>query len=257
MSVLQRKASLSNKIRAVLIGNTPDGSKQSTAKTTLSIKPEDGLYADFLVLSKLHTWKKSQDPPAFEALRARVSEKRPALATYTLADYQNLRAQVAKVSSEQELVQYVLPYFLEKDATDSSAFHYDTLFGNILKFNPKLSLAKPDLWWGTRRTIVRQLIWDALDKVVNPTNSKDAIVPNMLVEFKGPEGHELTGSNQACHYGAIGARAMHYLQNYGRDPSQYTFDSTVRTFTALFHGNTFILYGHYIAPPREGQTEPE
>ena len=54
---------------------------------------------------------------------------------------------------------------------------------------------------------------------------------------------------QAYYDGANGARAMHYLQNYGKEEPLY--DGNAYTFSAIYHpgSSTLELYTHHLTKP--------
>lgn len=75
------------------------------------------------------------------------------------------------------------------------------------------------------------------------------------MEAKGPRGFLEEGMLQACHYGAIGARAMQSLQTYGQ--LQPTYDNHVRTISSVYYGGMLKMYGHSVAQPGGPGTRPE
>jgi hypothetical protein len=51
------------------------------------------------------------------------------------------------------------------------------------------------------------------------------IAPNFFLAAKGPDGSASVAKRQACYDGALGARGIHSLQEYGKD--EPVFDNTV------------------------------
>ncbi|QIW98378.1 hypothetical protein AMS68_003896 [Peltaster fructicola] len=62
--------------------------------------------------------------------------------------------------------------------------------------------------------------------------------PNYFLEVKGPSGRGDVLQRQATYAGAIGARAMHHLQNYGTEPS---YDGNAYSTTATYFAGQGIL----------------
>ena len=73
------------------------------------------------------------------------------------------------------------------------------------------------------------------------------MAPNFFVEGKGPDGSAAVATRQARYDGAVGSRAMHSLQNYGREQPQY--DRQAYTFTSTYQDGTFKLYVHHLTAP--------
>ncbi|KAM3502142.1 hypothetical protein MY11210_009160 [Beauveria gryllotalpidicola] len=94
--------------------------------------------------------------------------------------------------------------------------------------------------------------------MITPTSHARApSVPNLFVEAKAPRGGADVAKRQACLDGAIGARAMHSLQNYGEDEQVY--DGNARTFSSTYHAGTgtLQLYAHHVTGPRAEEDRPE
>ncbi|KAK4107609.1 hypothetical protein N656DRAFT_772451 [Canariomyces notabilis] len=97
-----------------------------------------------------------------------------------------------------------------------------------------------------------------LNKLIVPTRHASApVAPNFFLETKGPSGGADVALRQALHDGAIGARAMHSLQNYGAE--EPTFDGNAYTYSSTYHAGTgtLQLYAHHVAPPTAPDGRPE
>lgn len=62
---------------------------------------------------------------------------------------------------------------------------------------------------------------------------------------------------QACLDGAVGARAMHRLQNFGEDAPVY--DGNAHTFSSTYHAGTgtLQLYAHHVIGPTATEEKPK
>ncbi|KAF1739594.1 hypothetical protein CRV24_001530 [Beauveria bassiana] len=118
--------------------------------------------------------------------------------------------------------------------------------------------AVPDLYDGSFSKDINKRVQQELNNTIIPTSHGRApVVPNFFVEAKAPRGGADVAKRQACLDGAIGARAMHSLQNYGEDEPVY--DGNARTFSSTYHAGTgtLQLYAHHVTDPRAGGEPPE
>lgn len=95
-----------------------------------------------------------------------------------------------------------------------------------------------------------------LNKTVIPTSHGRApAAPNFFVEAKAPRGGADVAKRQACLDGAVGARAMHSLYNYGEDEPIY--DGNAHAFSATYHDGTLKMYAHHMTTPTAEGRLPE
>ncbi|KAJ6784304.1 hypothetical protein PWT90_04253 [Aphanocladium album] len=77
-------------------------------------------------------------------------------------------------------------------------------------------------------------------------------MPNFFLEAEAPRGGADVAKRQPCSDGAIGARAMLNLQNYGKDEPVY--DRNAQTFSSTYHDSTLKMDAHHVtAPAAEGE----
>jgi hypothetical protein len=136
----------------------------------------------------------------------------------------------------------------------------DLTFTNIESITGGLATVKvaPDFFDGARLSDVYRKIRDEkeednLNKLIIPTKRASApAVPNFFLETKALEAGANVALLQALHDGAIGARAMHALQNYGAE--EPTFDGNAYTYSSTYHAGTgcLQLYMHHATPPAPG-----
>lgn len=83
------------------------------------------------------------------------------------------------------------------------------------------------------------------------------MAPNFFVEAKGPDGSAAVMLRQARYDGAVGARGMHSLQNYGQEEPVY--DGNAYTYSSTYHGGTGTLqiYAHHATAPAAEGKRPE
>jgi hypothetical protein len=123
--------------------------------------------------------------------------------------------------------------------------------------------AVPDFFDGARAGDIHTKIRNAdeegnLNKLIIPTKHASApVAPNFFLETKAPRGGADVALRQALHDGAIGARAMHALQNYSAE--EPTFDGNAYTYSSTYHAGTgtLQLYAHHVTPPTAPGGRPE
>jgi hypothetical protein len=80
-------------------------------------------------------------------------------------------------------------------------------------------------------------------------------VPNWFLEIKGPNGIPAVATRQARYDGAIGARAIHSLQNYGEEEPVY--DGNAYTYSSTYQTGRLKLYAHHVTAPTAPGERPE
>lgn len=118
--------------------------------------------------------------------------------------------------------------------------------------------AVPDFYDGSHSKDIDKSVREALSKVIVPTNHGRApLAPNFFVEAKAPRGGADVAKRQACLDGAVGARAMHSLQNFGEEVPIY--DGRAHSFSSTYHAGTgtLQLYAHHATGPKHEEGRPE
>jgi hypothetical protein len=130
------------------------------------------------------------------------------------------------------------------------------LFTNIETLTTSNTLAKPDYYWGAEPGDLNDRVREELSKHIVPRQGLP-IVPNFSLEAMGPNGSSAVALRQACHNGAIGARAMQSLRSYGQDVPVY--ENNISAFSGTYHGGDGLLkmYAHSVAQPNGPGTRPE
>ncbi|KAK5011636.1 hypothetical protein LTR28_011039 [Elasticomyces elasticus] len=134
----------------------------------------------------------------------------------------------------------------------------DVVFNNVAKFDPNITLLKPDGYYGARPAQIDSRVRSDLDKYIIPSTRTDLpAVPNFFREDKGASGKPDVARNQAMHAGATGARGMLKLQNYGNatpvyDGNAYTISSTYNSGTG-----TLQMYATHPGQLASGSADPQ
>lgn len=104
---------------------------------------------------------------------------------------------------------------------------------------------KPDFYDGAAFDDVDLEVRRKLNQLIVPTRVDCKIVcPNFFMEVKKPDGGVAVLKRQAMHGGAVGARAMHSLQNYGLKPSIY--DDKAYTISVTFQDGRLLFFAHHV-----------
>ncbi|KAJ8128391.1 hypothetical protein O1611_g5245 [Lasiodiplodia mahajangana] len=157
---------------------------------------------------------------------------------------------------EEDIKANVIPHIIgtSRDALPSRNIE----FNNIITLTDGSPAAvRPNLYYGADPRALPKQVRDTLAGYIVPDMAAEKpIAPNFFLQTKGPSADLSAAVRQACYEGAIGARGMHYLQNYGSDLTVY--DPRPLSFSAIYHYGVLRIYAHYTRAPRDvGATTPE
>ncbi|KAI9035600.1 uncharacterized protein KD926_003204 [Aspergillus affinis] len=127
---------------------------------------------------------------------------------------------------EQLVIKKILPIF---DGPQQASFHDggNHLFTNLAPLtNGTLANAKPDIYHGAPPYQLHPRVREQLSDQIIPTRQGNRpIMPNFFVEAKGHCGSPSVLQRQALYDSALGARAIHSLQQYGHAQEEYRSSS--------------------------------
>jgi hypothetical protein len=241
-------------------------SKTTVTKDTKNSRPKDANYQQKLIDGGIYPYgykfpdgSKPPLPPDWEELNRRLAEARASLSPSRFSDgkYQEFIEEDAGAFNEDAVKDSVLPAMLRAIGASRGA-QKNILFTNTEPIVAGISQAKPDYYYGAPPELIDPDIRqdERLKKHIIPSSHAHLpAVPNFSLEAKGPDGSLAEALRQACHNGAVGERAMHSLETYGKDEPVY--DGTAHTISSIFHGGTLKMYGHSVAPPNGPRTRPE
>ncbi len=195
--------------------------------------------------------------PPLDDLRQRLAQPRPSLSPsqFTTSQFETFEQANDRVIDENEVMRNVLPTICGNSKILSKQNLLFTEFESIA--DNIIVDAKPDLYDGARLTDVNKQVQADLGSFVIPTAHPSApVAPNFFLEAKAPRGGADVAKRQACHDGALGARAMHQLQSYKQGP---VYDGNAYTVTSTYHAGTGILQMYTTHPTqaedRQNSTE--
>jgi hypothetical protein len=146
-------------------------------------------------------------------------------------------------------------------AGESRKQHYyaaDRKFNHLEPLAEDLPKPVPDLYDGALpQQIDRRVRRDLGMHIVPSNNTSLPAAPNFFLEGKSAGGRADVAKLQACHDGAIGARAMHSLQNY--KSAEPIYDGNAYSHSATYHQGTATLqlYTHHLTAPKAPGEPPE
>ncbi|KAK0891091.1 hypothetical protein LTR91_024871, partial [Friedmanniomyces endolithicus] len=197
------------------------------------------------------------EPENIQALRERLARSRSSLSPshFDEAAFKQFQRTNRGVSTEQDVMEDVFPTIRGSTGT---RFHKvgRTPFNNLVEFAPGITDAKVDGYDGARPIEIELAVRRDLHGHIIPSTRTDLpAAPNHLTEVKGPAGRADVLRRQAMYAGAVGARGMFELQNYGNATPVY--DGNAYTLVPGYHAGMGALQ-MYATHPRQsaaGQTE--
>lgn len=186
------------------------------------------------------------------APRASLSPSR-----FTHADFQEFKRKVKRAGDEATARAEIMSII----AGDSRRNHYsasDRQFNHLEPLADDLPKPVPDLYDGAYPQQIDRSVRRDLGKHIVPSNNTSLpAAPNFFLEGKSEGGRADVAKRQACHDGAVGARAMHSLQNY--KSAEPTYDGNAYSYSNTYHQGTATLqlYTHHLTAPKAPGEPPE
>ncbi|CAK7274446.1 hypothetical protein SEPCBS119000_006174 [Sporothrix epigloea] len=228
----------------------------SQANNVVQIPPEttpiDVNFGTHLADHSIHLYD-TTPPPDLDELKAAMTIPRPllSLSNFSESDFRAFLNSVRDAGTVDELLVDVIPTLL-----GPKVFNYATaqneIFDNLRPLTDgSLAAAKPHLYDGARPMMVYKSIRDYLGEIIVPWTAEGApVVPNFFFEV-GDRGGVDAARLQARYHGALGARAMHGLQNLWIEFPVY--DGKAYTYSATFYEGMIQIFAHHVtAPTKEG-----
>ncbi|KAL4881560.1 hypothetical protein BJY04DRAFT_188352 [Aspergillus karnatakaensis] len=134
------------------------------------------------------------------------------------------------------------------------AFQVPLLLDDNLAYLTDGSLvpAKPDRYHGARHSQLEPALRKQLNKLIMPSlDCKRPVAPNFFIEATGHYGSVPVAIRQACYDGALGARAMHTLQQFA-DGGRCRYDNKAYTIVCTYHMGQL---GIYVTHPTESRNQ--
>jgi hypothetical protein len=149
----------------------------------------------------------------------------------------------------------VLPFIAGDEATHR--FEMGLPLNNLKPFDKDLSDPMPDVYHGAAPSAIHPRVRADLGPYIIPSkaDSSRPAAPNFFVEGKSAHGRPIVAKRQVLIDGAIGARAIHELQNYKAEEPRY--DNKARSFSATYQNGHLQTYATHITAPLTPGGAPE
>ena len=246
-------------------GSQSDGPIIATAPGAGMIKirkssPYRPEFNQHLIDHGVHTTWKSQKID-LEQVRAALVVPRPSLSfsNFSESAFEAFQETNDQAEDGRDVLENIFPS-ITGPLEDNYPFAKSMRFGNLEPLTDEtIKAPKPDIALGALPGQLNPIVRHELQHHIVPSAATDKliVVPNFFVEVKGPEGSAAVILRQARYDGAVGTRAMHSLQNYGREHPVY--DGKAYTYSSTYHGGTgtLHLYAHHSTVPTTPGGQPE
>ena len=189
---------------------------------------------------------------AMRAPRASLSPSQ-----FSEAAFRDFRQQSRRAANEAGAMADLVPMIAGEGRR---RFHSNTdvPFSNLAPIVEDVTVPKPDIYDGARPERIYPHVRHSLDAHIVPSKTKNLpAAPNFFFEGKSASGRADVARLQACYDGAVGARAMHSLQNYGTPETKY--DGNAYSYSSTYHNGTgtLQLYGTHPTKPKNAGAPPE
>ncbi|KAK3899547.1 hypothetical protein C8A05DRAFT_46418 [Staphylotrichum tortipilum] len=191
---------------------------------------------------------------------ADLHHPRPSLSPSKFSDgaFEHFQDEHDHLGSEGDVMRKLIPDITGRANIPNSG---EVLFNNLESITDcSMADVKPDFYDGVRLSDIDAAVRNDLNSLIIPSTTNAAqrpAAPNFFLEAKAPWGGADIAKRQAGLDGAIGARAMHALQNYGAE--EPAFDGNAYTYSSTYHAGTgtLQLYAHHTTPPTAPGGQPE
>lgn len=250
--------SSSSQSRATKSTDPTTATKSGTTKSRKSSTHNPG-FDQHLTDHGIHTTWNSQEPD-LDAIYTTLAKPRPSLSPSHFSDgaFKTFRKTNAQAKDEDDVCGKVFPT-IAGPWEDNDPSTIDVVFGNLEPLTDGTIVApRPEIALGALPEQLNSSIRNELHHHIIPsTMIHRVIAPNFFVEAKGPDGSAAVMTRQARYDGAVGARAMHSLQNYGQEEPVH--DGNAYTFSSTYYGGTgtLQLYAHHATAPTSSGGRPE
>ena len=240
--------------------------KSSTSRKTGNTSPYDGDFQQKLedrgiysTTYRLPDGSRQPEPRNIEDIRNMLGRPCPSLSPSMFSEtaFQDFEDANAKATAEAQVMANVVPLISgPHDGRYKSSG--DRPFHNMKKFEASLTAPKPDKFYGASLSQISPRIRNDLGQYIIPsTDSSLPAAPNYFLAAKGASGRPDVAQRQAMYDGAVGARAMLELQNYGNaapiyDGNAYTIMSVYQPVPGML-----VMYAMHPSQPKDAGGEPQ
>lgn len=236
----------------------PASTLQATNKGKIKKwRPHDPEFGLNLTDHGVHPIYSSQQP-GLEETSATSAGPRPSLSLSRFSDdaFKAFQENNFRARDEDDILANVIPTILGPRRAIGGCAR-NTTFNSLEPLTDgTITAAKPGIYWGAHPEQLDPSARNDLAGHVIPSRMVEKpIAPNVFLEVKGPDGCASVATRQVRCDGAIGARAMHSLQNYRAEEPRY--DGKPYTFSFTYYHGTLTKYSHHVTAPTTEGGRPE
>jgi hypothetical protein len=238
--------------------------KRSDSTKTSKISPKSGNFEQKMIDNGIypslykHPDGRREKPANWDDIHGRIPVSRASLSSsrFTDAHFEAFEGENERASSETTVMNKVIPIITGNEDKRHRP-QGDIWFTNLKKFDEDLTTPKPDVYYGTQPSEIHQHVRTDLAPHIIPSKGDTTrpAVPNFFLERKSQNEPPYVAENQALYNGAIGARAMHSLQNFGADEPVY--DNKAYSFSCTYQSPVLQIYTTHPTQPKEPGGKPE
>jgi hypothetical protein len=231
----------------------------TTAKTSTKINPYDRGFTihllDHNILPLEYDPPDGKEPEPPDNMREIEADIGAARGPEPAEDFQLFRKQYRRCSNEDAALQ--LLDTLEGDSAallQSHLIRQKQMMSNLAPLTDgNMSHGSPDRAYGAAATELHRSVRQRLEGVVVPTGDKDFICPNFVVHAKSDSGSMKVARGQAAYDGALAARGMQALWDFGDGPpdAQAQAARVARTITCTWAFGVLKMYATHREPDSE------
>ncbi|KAK5656498.1 hypothetical protein OQA88_4475 [Cercophora sp. LCS_1] len=178
---------------------------------------------------------------------------------FSASKFQDFKRKDARATFENDVMTTVVPIICGDADIPSKQNVLFTELAPVTSTYKDVVRPKPDLFDGAHiRDLdgkVRDRKGDIYPLTIPTKHASVPVVPNFFLEVKAPHGTADVLKRQACYNGTYGARAMHALQNYGKE--EPTYDGDAYTYSSTYFAGALKLYAHHVTAPTDPEGRPE
>ncbi len=199
------------------------------------------------------------EPENLMTIREAFAKPRSSLSPsqFPESEFARFKKQNRLAKSESQAVTSIIPYIAgSKDSQFQTAGTIP--FNNMKRFDPSITTPTPDFYYGASPSQIDARVRNDIGEYIMPSSRTSVpAAPNYFRADKSASGRADVAQMQAMYDGAVGARGMHTLQNYGTAAPVY--DNNAYTISSTYHPGTGTLqmYATHPAPPASpgGETQ--
>ena len=197
-------------------------------------------------------------PNNWEEINRRLTQPRSSLSPsrFSDEDFRRFRRAQAHAPKEKQVTTSVIP-IVEGEIGDAKCSSGGIQFTNLAHLTDGTIVpGNPDLYYGARPEQLDRRVRKELSRHIIPS-TQDSLptAPNFFLAVKGPDGSLTVAGRQACYDGALGARGIHSLQEYGQDEAVY--DNNAYTITSIYYDGYLKMYTSHPTQPSSPGGRPE